>query len=116
MNTVADESVDKSIVTILRQNQINIIYVAEIDPSISDTRVLETAFEKNMILLTSDKDFGELVFKNKAENHGVILLRSTGLSNTQRSVLAKEVLLVLKKNVRNCFVVITFDKVRIHRL
>lgn len=116
MTIVADESVDKSIVTILRQNSIDVIYIAEIDPSIPDVRVLETAFNKNTILLTSDKDFGELVFKNKANNHGIILLRSIGLSNDQRMILAKEVLLVLKKDVSNCFVVITFEKVRIRRL
>jgi predicted nuclease of predicted toxin-antitoxin system len=116
MNIVADECVDKVIVTILRQLKINVTYIAEIDPSISDEVVLKIAFDEKIVLLTSDKDFGKLIFKNKADNNGVILLRSTGLSYGEKTVLAKEILSVLKKDIRNCFVVITQDTVRIRHI
>ena len=46
MNIVADESIDKVIVTILRQLKIDVTYILEIDPSISDQAINKIAFDK----------------------------------------------------------------------
>ncbi len=40
-----------------------------------DEDILELASKSKRILLTHDKDFGELVFDQKAEHYGVLLLR-----------------------------------------
>ncbi len=63
MNLLVDESVDKQIVDLLRDNSFYIEYVAEMDPGISDKKVLQIAKEKDLILITADKDFGELVYR-----------------------------------------------------
>lgn len=70
MKFLADESVDYQIVDRLRQDGHEIWYVAEMEPGISDDAVLDEANKKMAILLTSDKDFGELVFRQGA-SHGV---------------------------------------------
>lgn len=59
---VADESVDYRIVTELRNNEFDIYSIAEQQPSIQDESVLKIACDNNALLLTEDKDFGELVF------------------------------------------------------
>ena len=41
------------------------IHVGSDSPSISDKRVLEIACEENRILLTFDKDHGQLIFAGK---------------------------------------------------
>ncbi len=58
MNLLVDESVDKQIVELLRQEGHDVLYVAEIDPSISDDIVLSKANERSALLVTADKDFG----------------------------------------------------------
>jgi predicted nuclease of predicted toxin-antitoxin system len=63
---VADESVDKGVVERLRYGGHEVIYIAEISPSISDEAVLRQAKAHDALLLTADKDFGELVFSAKA--------------------------------------------------
>jgi predicted nuclease of predicted toxin-antitoxin system len=63
MNLVADESVDKPIVDRLRDCGHTIWYVTEMSPSISDHSVLELANNQKTPLLTCDRDFGELVFR-----------------------------------------------------
>ena len=68
MNLVADEGVERQIVEQLRQNGHTVIYVAELAPSISDDQVLQQANERQAILVTVDKDFGELVFRLYNEN------------------------------------------------
>jgi predicted nuclease of predicted toxin-antitoxin system len=48
------------------------------DPGISDTQVLALCGEHEAILVTSDKDFGELVFRRAEAHHGIVLLRLAG--------------------------------------
>jgi predicted nuclease of predicted toxin-antitoxin system len=65
MNILADESVDRQIVERLRQDGHEVLYIAEMEPSIEDDLVLERANERSALLVTADKDFGELVFRDK---------------------------------------------------
>lgn len=61
MDLVADENVDAPIVAALRAGGHRVVYVREIDAGIEDARVLDLANQQGALLLTSDKDFGELV-------------------------------------------------------
>src|SRR5947208_14376593 len=79
MNVLADESVDRTVVERLRQEGHVVIYVAELSPSITDDEVLQQANDGNALLVTGDKDFGELVFRQGRVHAGVVLLRLGGL-------------------------------------
>ena len=80
MNFLVDESVDQQVVERLRQEGHDVLYVAEMEPGISDDDVLEAANQHGALLLTADKDFGELVFRLNRLSKGVVLLRLAGLS------------------------------------
>ncbi len=62
MNLLADESVDRQVVEKLRESGYSVLYVAELEPGISDQEVLNSANEENAVLLTADKNFGNLKF------------------------------------------------------
>jgi predicted nuclease of predicted toxin-antitoxin system len=64
MNLLADESIDRPIVVRLRQEGHIVRYIAELEPGISDDKVLEIANNEAAPLLTADKDFGELVYRH----------------------------------------------------
>jgi len=70
LKIVADESVDKQIVDGLRSNGHNVLFIAELVPGIDDEAVLLRSRESNAILLTADKDFGELVFRQRLLHSG----------------------------------------------
>lgn len=55
-------------------------YVAEMNPGISDDSVLALARRRDVILLTADKDFGEMIFRQRLISSGVVLIRLAGLS------------------------------------
>jgi predicted nuclease of predicted toxin-antitoxin system len=63
MNLLADEGVDRPVVEQLRQDGHDVLYVAEMEPSINDDVVLMRANQHQAVLLTADKDFGELVYR-----------------------------------------------------
>lgn len=79
MNLLADEGVDRQIVDRLREEGHTVTYIAESEPGISDDSVLETANRTSAVLVTADKDFGEIVFRQGRATGGVVLIRLQGL-------------------------------------
>jgi predicted nuclease of predicted toxin-antitoxin system len=80
VNVLADEGVDRTIVEQLRADGHDVLYIAEASPSITDDEVLDLANSRGALLITADKDFGELVFRLRQAHSGVMLLRFAGLS------------------------------------
>lgn len=85
MDLLADENIDGQIVDALREKGYIVGYVAEMDPGISDEVVLELANREGALLLTADKDFGELVYRLRRLSTGVVLVRLAGLSPSKKS-------------------------------
>ncbi|MBI4549099.1 MAG: DUF5615 family PIN-like protein [Ignavibacteriae bacterium] len=77
---VADEGVENYIVERLRSDGHRVLYVAEQQSGISDDEILALAQRERAVLITADKDFGELVFRLRRASHGVMLLRLAGIS------------------------------------
>jgi len=92
MNFLADESVDRQIVDRLRSDGHSLLSVVEMDPGITDDEVLDLANREGALLLTADKDFGELVFRQRRIALGVVLARLSGLSpETKAELVARAV-------------------------
>lgn len=79
MILVADENIDQPIVEKLRYHGYTVEYVAELAPGITDNEVLELCSSPDTLLITADKDFGELVYRDGRLHSGVLLLRFAGL-------------------------------------
>jgi predicted nuclease of predicted toxin-antitoxin system len=84
MRWLADECVAAPLVAQLRAAGHDVLYVAESEPRASDIEVLALAHAVNRLLLTDDKDFGELVFRQGRPVPGVVLLRLAPGSSTTR--------------------------------
>ncbi|HNP95037.1 MAG TPA: DUF5615 family PIN-like protein [Cyclobacteriaceae bacterium] len=83
---VADESVDYRIVKGLRVAGFSVLSIIENSVSISDEEVLRTAVSNNALLITEDKDFGELVFRFNRNHTGILLLRLGSKDSVEISV------------------------------
>lgn len=75
MNFVADECCDALLVAGLRGDGHDVVYIQEVSPGCDDDAVLHLAASQQRILLTEDKDFGELVVRLKLPAYGIVLLR-----------------------------------------
>lgn len=116
MRILANEGVDRPIVERLRQSSHQIWYVAEMEPGISDEAVLDLANREGAILLTADKDFGELVFRQGRMTRGVILIRLAGISPARKAEIVASALAAHGGEMEQAFTVITPGVVRIrHR-
>jgi predicted nuclease of predicted toxin-antitoxin system len=72
---LADECVAAPLVEFLHGLAHDVYYVAESDSGLSDMEVIELASREKRILLTEDKDFGDLVFRRERAVPGVVLMR-----------------------------------------
>src|SRR5947209_14989894 len=115
MNLLIDESVDKQIVTRLRQAGHDVLYVAEMEPGITDDLVLSRANDKSALLVTADKDFGELVFRQGQINVGVVLVRLLGLSNEKKAEIVAAVIEEHSADLHQAFTVISPGNIRIRQ-
>jgi predicted nuclease of predicted toxin-antitoxin system len=116
MKIIADESVDFEIVEALKAAGVEVIAVVEMDPGISDEEVLEMAFHSQLLLLTEDKDFGDLVVRLRKPNFGVLLLRLSGVDLTVKVELSIKTIIENLEKLYHHFSVLDERRLRIRRV
>src|SRR6185369_5740121 len=91
MRFLADENVSRLVVERLRADGVDVISVGERSPGLSDEAVLALANAEGCILITEDRDLGELVVRQQRDACGVILLELDRLSNAAEADLVARV-------------------------
>ena len=116
MRFLADESCDFAVVRALRKAGHDVLTVTEISPGAEDTEVLKLALTEKRILITEDKDFGQLVFAQSKSSGGVMLLR---YPFSARREFSQEVVKLLEQQgdkLGNCFTIVQPGRTRITRI
>lgn len=113
---LADEGVDFRIVAALRGLGYQVQSVAEDSPGIPDPEVLALAVDRDAVLITEDKDFGEMVFQKRLCSQGVLLLRLQGVATARKVELVTEAFATHAADLRGCFSVITERALRVRPL
>ena len=68
------------------------------------------------IVLTGDKDFGELIFRDHSNSHGVISLRMKNRPAAIRLARLQQVWALVESRLPGHFVVVTASKIRLRPL
>ena len=112
MILVADESVDRQVVHALSASH-EVYDVAIHNRGSPDDVVLRIASELEAVLVTADKDFGELVYRQQRVHHGVILTRLSGMDTASKAELVSGIVAEHADEIVGAFVVISPNAVRI---
>ena len=113
MILVADESVDFLIIQNLRQKGITVISISKDYSGLNDVSVLNLAYENNCILITEDKDFGELAFRLNYAHKGILLIRLSDIERKERIEIAVNTVEKYFDKFKNNFSVVTKRGLRI---
>lgn len=113
---LADESCDFALVRRLRAEGYDTLAVCEFARRSDDHEVSQLARRERRILLTEDKDFGQLVFASHAESAGVILIRFPG--NARRNLVESVMQVVRQQGEQlfGAFVVVQPGYIRVGRV
>jgi predicted nuclease of predicted toxin-antitoxin system len=113
---LADENIPRTIVIWLRSIEHDVLYAAESRKQTPDADLLAEAEAQGYVVLTEDKDFGELIFRQRKNSHGVILLRMEDRPASARLSRLQQVWTVVKSKLPGHFLVVTASKIRLRPL
>lgn len=93
MKYLADENFPGPAVRLLRRHGFDISWIRESCPGITDEEVISKAFTENRVLLTFDKDFGEISHvRGLSSSNGVVLFRISTKNPDEASEIILKIL------------------------
>ena len=116
MRLFADENVARALVIRLRDRGHDVLYASELQPGAADADWLSRAEAEARVILTADKDFGDLIFRDRLTSHGVVLLRLGDMPLKDRLSRLDEVWASVEVHPIGKFLVITPTKIRVRNL
>lgn len=116
MRILADENFPRDAVEALRRQGYDVVWVRTEAPGSSDREILARAQNENRVVVTFDKDFGELAFHSRlSAASGVILFRILPSSSEQIAQIVVAVLATRTDWAGN-FTVVEADRIRMRPL
>jgi predicted nuclease of predicted toxin-antitoxin system len=92
----------------------DVLSAIDVDPTATDSELLDLARVQRRVLITEDKDFGELVFVRRQPHAGII--RFTNLTVDEKVLAMRELLEHHSTAIdERCIVVVTRNRIRIRR-
>jgi predicted nuclease of predicted toxin-antitoxin system len=117
MKILTDENVESTIVNWLISEGHDFLQVGSAFPSIDDESIIKIAVTEKRILITNDKDFGELVFRQNKLSNGIILIRAADEhADNKLEKIQKLLNAVTPEKIENSFIVLNEQGSRIRRL
>ncbi|MBI2143641.1 DUF5615 family PIN-like protein [Candidatus Woesearchaeota archaeon] len=114
MRLLVDESTGKRLADMLAGAKHDVIFAGDIMPAASDEAVLARAESEGRILISDDKDFGELIVRRRKPAPGFILLRTASTDPEERfGILTKT---MRELDVEGKLVVVKDGRIRIRKL
>ena len=113
LKVLVDESTGQRVAEALRQDGFDVVTVREVMIGAKDRTILAYAAEQRRLLITNDKDFGELIRRHRLPHAGVILLRLELDTPTQRIAYLRVALRIFGAKLEDRFVVIREGAIRL---
>ena len=79
---------------------------------LTDILIIQKAFEENWILITSDKDFGEKVYREQRLHRGIVLLRLENERSANKIDILRQLIDEYADQLADSFIVVTEKQVR----
>lgn len=115
MRFLADESCDFAVVRALREAGHDVTAIAEINPGVDDEVVIALANSESRVLLTEDKDFGQLAYAGEQGAGGIVLIRYPSASRNLLGQAVVNMVGELGDRLIGAFVAIEPGRARVSR-
>ena len=112
----ADVHVPKTIVIALRDQGFEVRWALETDPTTTDADIQQQASVEGYIVLTEDRDFGELVVRQQLPSNGLVLFELHELSLGGKTTRIVEVISARGMALEGNVTVIEAGRVRTRKI
>ncbi|MBW1801395.1 MAG: DUF5615 family PIN-like protein, partial [Deltaproteobacteria bacterium] len=110
---LVDVGAGKTVESWLRDHGYDVRAVRDIDPYADDSSILDLADRESRMVITMDKDFGELVFKSNLKHRGVLLLRLEDADGKEKMKVVEYILSHFENEIVDRFCVYKNGRLRI---
>lgn len=112
---ILDVGVGNKVFDFLSEQGYDTLSVSTLDHSMSDVDILSIAEQDERMVITMDKDFGELVYRSGKNHRGVLLLRLEGATGQEKVVIVRQILESFADQIEDSFCVFQNGQLRIRR-
>lgn len=116
MRFLVDECVGPAVGSWLRARGHDVYSIYEQARGADDDTIFGMARSDSRILLTSDKDFGEKVYRDQAAHCGIVLLRLIDQSVAAKTTALDRLLATYPDRLESAFIVVTDSHIRFGRM
>lgn len=116
MRFLADENVSGLVIARLRGEGHDVMSIAETRPGTADDEILNAGEADARILITEDRDFGEMVIRQRLGVRGVILLELDRLTNATEAETVADVVSAHRERLVGNLVVVEPGRIRVRPL
>lgn len=89
--------------------------IRDLDPRMPDYEILKIASSDQRMVLTMDKDFGELVYSSNMPHTGVLLMRLEDYNGAEKLAVIQKILYEHQEEIIGKFCVFKDNKLRIRK-
>jgi predicted nuclease of predicted toxin-antitoxin system len=116
MRFLANENVEQPVVGWLRGAGHDVTHVSDVAPGATDQEILLLANREDRLLLTNDKDFGEMAYRENRASAGILLLRLEAQDGAEKAARLSRILPLIENRLVGHFAVVTEARVRVRPL
>ena len=110
-----DVGVGKKVEEWLREHGYDVKTVRSFDPKAEDAKILKMAESESRMVVTMDKDFGELVYRSGKAHAGVLILRLEDATGDEKVEVVKKILSEHSNKIQSRFCVFQAGRLRISK-
>lgn len=110
---VFDVGVGKRAAEVLQSAGFDVVSILDLDPTMSDAEILSIAESDQRMVVTMDKDFGELVFHSGKKHNGVLLLRLEDADGEEKAAIVRAIIRDFVSEIEGKFCVFQNGRLRI---
>ncbi len=113
MRFLVDECTGPAVARWLRERGHDVVSVYEQARASADDVVIQMAHDEARIVITNDKDFGELVFRSRRSHCGVVLLRLNDERPSSKIHVLSRLLEFYADKLQGSFIVVSERRIKI---
>lgn len=108
-----DVGFGRAVEDLLRTRGYDLKAVRDIDPCAKDSEILDIAVNEGRMVITMDKDFGELVHKLSMQHSGVLILRMEDARGMEKAEVVGKILAEYESEINGKFCIYQDERLRV---
>jgi predicted nuclease of predicted toxin-antitoxin system len=112
---LVDVGVSKKVEEYLKTQGYDTKNVRDVDTRMTDENIIRLAASEQRMVITMDKDFGELVYHSDIEHCGVLLLRMENATGSEKLDVVSYILSNYSDKIKDSFCVYQNNRFRIRK-